>query len=610
MGYKILDTMGIRQLNQYLRQIIASSFLCFNAIGYSGNITDDLYVQIAVSENFEGKLEAINTWLPIGISSHDVRTHPLLLQLKEIALNSKSRKAQGIYHLNNSYFLAESHADYNSAFIEINKAIDIFNKPIDKRYLAQCYHNLAFIILWNKISGKVPLTNDDVFNNELQKALKYSIELKDKNLEVRSLEFLGSYLAVNMPGDTSSLTYYLKAEKLIDSSISPEKSLTIYASLAIIYADANNENLMKKYILKTEQNVAFNVFLYSKGNMYRAVSNYYLKHNQYNNALKYAMFALDNAYELNAPEYIGRSHQRLYEVYKAMANVEKALYHLEKYKFHEDSLNRQLYNKTLLDYDLAKKNVQIRALENQNLMVLQKEQRANIWMLLSFLCFGLITITMFVFYSKKLNKINAKNLKKINETEKEIQAEIGKEHSRIATEIESGIVQKLSALGWQLEALSEETKDEDLPILLQAKQLAFEAKYDLKLFLLNFNPPDIEAYGLLVSLKTWIKQYNAFAENRISISSAENIERLSMNVENKVYHILKQICLILNKETETDIDIVINQEEEKHLFYVTIKDKIGKKENGLITEILQSSCIKRFDIIDNKVTFNLTSNII
>lgn len=369
------------------------------------------------SKTQQQKLAAYEKWLPLAILIHHPNTKADLDSFKTFIENDNSALGKGIYDLNLAYYLIENYGDYKKGLELCLSAKDIFEKLQAKPQLVVTYNRLAFVVLWNQIGNKNVIVNENINDKYLSKALTFSKELKDKNLEILTLSYIGSYYNVTENDNKKALSYFFEAEKLLDTLTPPDLKITILESISIVYADLHDEANALLYLNKCEALSFFQTFGYGRSNMYRAIAKMYLTKPTARNftaALAYANKGYEISLAMNAPEYITQGEQRLFEIYKAMGNDKMALAFHEKYKTHEDSLARERFQRTYAEYDLVKKEATIKTLENDKLK--EKGRRNNLiskGLVFSLLAFAIFLL--YVFRSNKQLKFKNEELKNKNE---------------------------------------------------------------------------------------------------------------------------------------------------------------------------------------------------
>jgi two-component system, NarL family, sensor kinase len=425
---------------KYIFTIILFTF-CINANAYDDYI-NTTQADLNNSQTYQQKLAAYEKWLPLAILIHHPNTKADLDSFKTFIEKDNTGLGKGIYDLNMAYYLIENYGDYKKGLELCISAKDIFESINAKPQLVMTYNRLAFVVLWNQIGNKNVIVKENINDKYLSKALGFSKDLKDRNLEIITLGFIGSYFNVTENDNTKALNYFFEAEKLLDEETPPDIKLVVLESLSIVYADIHDEGNALAYLNKCEALSFFQQFGYGRSNMYRSIAKMYLTQTTKKNftaALAYAHKAYNISLAMNAPEYISQGEQRLFEIYKTMGNEKMALYFHEKYKQHEDSLGRERFQRTYAEYDIIKKEATIKTLENDKLK--EKDSKNNL--IRNGLIFALISIAFFLLYffrnNKKLQLKNEELKNKNEEIEKALFKGQNIERKRVAADLHDSL---------------------------------------------------------------------------------------------------------------------------------------------------------------------------
>ncbi len=421
--------------------IFFSLLFCTSTYSYDVYITN-VQQNLLQTKTYQDKIKAYETWLPLAILIHHPNTKADLDSFKTFVEKDNTALGKGIYDLNMAYYLIENYGDYKKGLELCISAKDIFESLNAKPQLVMTYNRLAFVVLWNQIGNKNVIVKENINDKYLSKALRFSKELNDKNLEIITLGFIGSYFNVTENDNTKALNYFFEAEKLLDENTPPDTKLVILESISIVYADLHDEKNALLYLNKCEALSFFQTFGYGRSNMYRAIAKMYLNNpteKDFTKALFYANKAYQISLEMNAPEYISQGEQRLFQIYKAMGNEKLALQFHEKYKQHEDSLGRERFQRTYAEYDVLKKEATIKTLENDKLK--EKDNKNNL--IRNGLIFTLVSIAFFLFYffrnNKRLRLKNEELKNKNEEIEKALFKGQNIERKRVAADLHDSL---------------------------------------------------------------------------------------------------------------------------------------------------------------------------
>jgi two-component system, NarL family, sensor kinase len=531
--------------------------------------------QITLAKTAQEKITAYEKWLPLAILIHHPNTKKDLDDFNVLAKEQNSLLANGIYNLNMAYYLVENYGDYNTGLDFCMKATSTFEKLNAKPQLVMAYNRLAFLVLWNQAGKKDLIVKENINDKYLSKALTFSKELKDKNLEILTLSFIGSYFSVTESSNPKSLNYFFDAEKLLDEQTPPDLKLVILESISIVYAYLYDEKNALLYLNKCESFSFFQAFGYGRSNMYRSIATMYLKNPakpNFKKALDYANKAYTISLAMNAPEYISRGENLLFEIYKAMGNEKMALQFHEKYKLHEDSLGRERFQRTYADYDVVKKEATIKTLENDKLK--QANDRKNLigWGLI----FTILSGGVFGIYVFKNNK----KLKQKNEELFQKNEEIGKalitgqniERKRVAADLHDSLGVQANSILYNAELLKNEAEGKESRIDF-LHETAKEMLLNLRETLWAMKSNDIAAIDLWLRIVNFCQQMSRHYKN-IHIAT-EGLPPSNFLLESpKALHIVMIIQEAVNnalKHSEAS-SIIINSNLNDKNWHITIAD--------------------------------------
>jgi signal transduction histidine kinase len=487
--------------------ILLGLLFCTTTYAYDAYITT-VQQHIYQAKTNEDKIKAYDDWLPLAVLIHHPDAKKDIDAFKLLAEQEQSALANGIYNLNLAYYMVEYYGDYNKGLELCIKAKDIFETIQAKPQLVMAYNRLAFLVLWNEIGNKDAIVKENINDKYLSKALTFSKELKNKNLEIITLGYIGSYYNVTENNNQKALTYFFDAEKLLDEQTAPDIKLVILESISIVYADIHDEEKALAYLNKCEALSFFQQFGYGRSNMYRSIAKMYLTNPIAKNlgqALVFAQKAYDISLAMNAPEYISRGEQRLFQIYKAMGNEKLALQYHEKYKQHEDSLGRERFQRTYTEYDVIKKEATIKTLEIDKLK--NKNNQNNIiavTLLLALVAGGIFGV--YIFRNNKKLKLKNEELFQKNE-------EIGKalikgqniERKRVAADLHDSLGVQANSILYNASLLKNDIDDKENRIDF-LHETAKEMMLTLRETLWAMKANDIEAVDLWLRIVNFCSQ--------------------------------------------------------------------------------------------------------
>jgi signal transduction histidine kinase len=536
------------------------------------------------------KIKAYENWLPLAILIHHANAKKDLDNFKAFAEEQNLPIATGLYNLNMAYYVVENFGDYNKGLELCIKAKDIFEQLNAKRQLVMTYNRLAFLVLWNQIGKKNIIVKENINEVYLSKALAFSKELNNTNLEIITLGYIGSYYNVTENNNKKALTYFFEAEKLLDEKIPPDTKLVILESIAIVYADLFDEAGALKYLNKCEALPFFQTFGYGQSNMYRAIAKMYLNNPvnpDFKKALDYANKAYTISLAMNAPEYISQGEQRLFEVYKAMGNEKLALEYHEKYKQHEDGLARERFQRTYTEYDVVKKEATIKTLENDTLK--QKNDRKNLigWGLIASLLAGII----FTAYVARNNK----KLKSKNEELNQKNEEIGKalikgqaiERKRVAADLHDSLGVQANSILYNTELLKNEPEDKEGRINF-LHETAKEMLVNLRETLWAMKTDDIAAMDIWLRIVNFCRQMSRDYKN-IEITTEGQAPANKMLLSPKALNVVMIVQEAISntiKHANTP-SIAVTSTIQNNMWQIRITDKgkgFNEKEASISTD--------------------------
>jgi signal transduction histidine kinase len=521
------------------------------------------------------KIKAYDDWLPLAILIHHPNTKKDIDAFKLLGEQQQSQLASGIYNLNLAYYMVEYYGDYNKGLELCIKAKDIFETIQAKPQLVMTYNRLAFLVLWNEIGNKNTIVNENINDKYLSKALTFSKELKNKNLEIITLGYIGSYFNVTANDNQKALTYFFEAEKLLDKETAPDIKLVVLESISIVYADIHDEEKALAYLNKCEALSFFQAFGYGRSNMYRSIAKMYLtnpKAKNFTQALAYAHKAYNISLAMNAPEYISQGEQRLFEIYKAMGNEKLALLYHEKYKQHEDSLGRERFQRTYTEYDVVKKEATIKTLEIDKLKNKNNQNVIIAIALLLALAAGSI-FGVYIFRNNKKLKLKNEELFQKNE-------EIGKalikgqniERKRVAADLHDSLGVQANSILYNAELLKNDVDDKENRIDF-LHETAKEMMLTLRETLWAMKANDIEAVDLWLRIVNFCSQLSRHYK-AIRISTDGNPPMHVLVDSPKALNIVMIVQEAVNNAIKHSAanTVIVNSNTENSFWQIAITD--------------------------------------
>ncbi|MFZ4057264.1 MAG: sensor histidine kinase [Ferruginibacter sp.] len=469
--------------------------LCIHLVAFChAGYIDSIRQEITVAKTIDQKISAYDKWLPLGILVHHAQIKQDLDSFKILSEALNSKLANGIYALNLAYYLVEYDGNYKQGLELCIKAKDIFEKEEAWPQLVVAYNRLVFFILWNEIGKDKPVIKENLEEKYLNKALNIAQNIGNTDLQILTLSFIGSYINVIEEDRKKALDYFFKAKNLLKDNSPQELKVAVLESIAIVYADDHKEKEMLEYAARCEALPFFQDFGYGRSNMYRAIANMYLRDstkNHLSKALEYANRSYSISLQMNAPEYISKGEQSLYEIFKAKGDQTMALFYLEKYRMHEDSLSRERFRQTYTEYDIQKK---------ETLIATQKLDlyKSNL------IIYGSTLITMFVliFLAVRFKKYHQKQI--VNH-ELAVKNAEEQERKRIAASLHDNLGVQANAILHNSSLLLEE-KNYSPAVIANLQETAQEMLLNLRETVWAMKTKDLTAMDLWLRIINFMKQ--------------------------------------------------------------------------------------------------------
>lgn len=311
-----------------------------------------------------------------------------------------------------------------AAYQKLGDKSNTFSNYLDGLKYAESSSDTAFTI--------VTLNNlGDVYNSykEFDKAEYYlNRALNLALIKDYKTELLRIYLNLGITKSSLDLTdealdFYNKA-LVLNKQVRPDTPpFQIIFNLGSLYLKLSNFTKAKNYFEESlqycmELNIPQGAYYNYKG-----LGDLYDKFSQPKEAIGWYLKALDVAEELNFHEFESQLNERLYDTYKQVNSLDKALFHLEKYKTLSDSIAKVEAENTLADLEskieLGRQTEINRLLEEKQLEQegqLRLRQRLNIAAV-----FIIIIILLFLYFLYKSGK-ERKNINEIlNQQKKQLE---------------------------------------------------------------------------------------------------------------------------------------------------------------------------------------------
>lgn len=420
--------------------------------------------------------------------------------------------------------------DYKNYDIYLNKSIKVTRDPNNLAYLNNDL--IKFYIDKGKLE-KAKIT--------LDKTLKLVESINDERIQFFTNRNQGEYFrAINKPQD--ALVYYTNAEDNIQGFKDVYFEMDLYKVMSYAYIDIGRVHLAEKYVLKT----------------------------------------LNLAETLQAEDVISKCYLILAEI-DHIKNPSKAYSYLKQGMAINDSIKQsKYYNKIAVLEEKFQSKTKDVALAHQKAKLDQLEvdalKRQN-QLYASTLTGSVLVIVglFFIWYFKKQGGIKEKeisHLKLQKEKEKLESLITGEEleRKRLAKELHDGINGDLSALKYKLLSIdlsgfSSENKakfTESVYMLDQSCSLIRHVSH-------NLAPPSIRDFGLLESVKQFIRKLNAFEQAEIEFQYYGSMLQFSEVVETNIYRIIQELTLNAVKHAEAR-SIIVQMNFNDDLLNITVED--------------------------------------
>jgi two-component system, NarL family, sensor kinase len=516
-------------------------------------------------------VEQYDTWLNIAVQINHDSVQYDLAKLKTLALNNNNDYSLAVYNMYYAAKYTQVTGDYKRGLELALPAKEVFAKNNKTRNIIEVDLQIALYKLWNEIASKRTAKNNSILNEILLPTLNKAQQLKDTNLYVRTLNILGSYWIVSKKDYKQALDVFLQAEELLTATTDSVSSLTTLASIAILFADSNNEIQMLSYLNKYKQLRCSGNYLYGTGNLYRAISKFYFNKQDYTLSLDYAIQAYSIAEQMQQPEYLSLAAKRLYEVYLKLNDNTQALKYLELHTKFEENINR---NK----FDLAYEELNVETKERTILSQKFKLQQKNVGLiaLASLLALGVLTVFI-------INKIRTKNeVLRIKTQEQETQLRLDEavrqseedERKRISGNLHDSVVQKLVVLKMNMETMQHQhVQTQKSELLGLSLGLVDDATKEIRTLSHSLMPVNMESQGLAKAVKELISKI--YVDNlKINVFEDGDFLRINTHAAIIAFRIIQE-CLqnALKHAMATEINI--------HLHCDTDKVEISVEDNGI-----------------------------
>lgn len=512
---------------------------------------------------------------------------------KQLALQTVKQyesKSNNDYIVELYYYLSTLYNDERktaTAFMYVNKALDLYTKQNNQNGIFKCNYQLASI---STLSGMYQKSN--TYLDKCQKLLELEFDQKIENKVLLHFLYAQNYIYSNEY--KKALYQCTLVEKYLKNWNSDDLQLQNNLALIKVYTKLGLYNKASVYIARVEalpeiDNSYQYQLLVAKGNYFMATKNYTkaFEIGQYN----YSKDSLDT----ENLELLVTSAYALQEYKKAFQYQRQVV--LENEKDYHTKRNDQVAEYEAL-FQLKDKDLTIK---NQNIQVVKKEtevQRQKGYVVL----FLVISVALFIVFillgynfqikRKSIRLLRAKNeeLNQLNE----IVASSLKEKEILLKEIHHRVKNNLQLVMSLLNIQAQDSQNISIADFLEKGQsrIATMSLIHQNLYLSdNFSQIDFQTY--LENLVANIK--NTFNENKVAIAIDTHGNSFDLDTAIPLGLIINEIvCNALKhafpEDMEGRIQIAI-QKKESNLFELVIGDNgigttVSQKENSIGLELV------------------------
>ncbi|MCP9766848.1 hypothetical protein EGI22_02940 [Lacihabitans sp. LS3-19] len=563
-----------------------------------------------------------------SIYFHEKNAKLRLDSLENLTRRIKWKVGDGMLLINKSYYSSYFDNDFSNGLALCLKAKDLLENTKNYEALATAKLRIASIMLWN-------IQNIPENKNEfLKKGMKISEEIyelgrKTKNADIMCSGLIYEANYLNTSGSIPKTIETLKrAENLMtNQKVSYLTENLIYGMLSTTYSALKDSKNAIYYTEKTQNLAEKQQDYYSLLSIYRFKAELEIANAKLDKAQEYLEKSYFYAKKFETLKFISLTEGWLYGVHKYQNNKEKALEYLELYIKHEDSLTNEKTQKIYADYDLATKESKIQKLENQSLisskiaiekeinylkifklkedsLTLQKNNKiqtdyklakkeaqiktleneklqteANRNQLIrNILILSLFAGSGFALYLYKNNKnLIAKN--------REIKEALIKgqtiERKRVAQELHDNLSAKISGIRWRLESIQPKFETEKQGNIYNSTINALAEVYtDVRLISHNLLPEDLETKGLKVSIEKLIEELNSLGKTQFTIQISDSLGRYESRIEYEIFSLLLEISNNILKHSHAQ-EAIVSLEKFGNTLQLNISDNgVGLPENA------------------------------
>jgi signal transduction histidine kinase len=502
-----------------------------------------------------------NIYMQQGNYSDALKNHFASLNIvKEINYKkgiASSYNSIGIVYMNQGNYLEALKSHYAS--------LKLMEEIKDKKGIAISYNEIGGIY---SEQGNYPEALKNHFIS-----LKIKEELKDKKSIAFSYLNIGN-VYINQGKYPEALKYYFEGLR-IKEELKDKQGISIaYNNIGAVYMDMGNYlKAIENYFtsLKIKQEIG------DKEGIATSLINLgisCIKLNKPLEANSYFNKALTISKEIGIKDDIRGCYRGLATLDSTMGNYKLALAHYQLFIKYRDSLNNEeTETKTLqiaMQYESEKKEKEIAVL-NADLLAKQKDQEIlgakikekNSIIMATVLGAMLLTISIFLFFSRRQLKQKNKHQLEINKQQEDtaiaiIQAQEN-ERNRISQDLHDGIGTFLSTLKINLQSFEDSIPYEKMVYYKNTSQLVDKTSGELRNVMKNLSSETLQENGLVGALNELMENVNRMGLTHFNFLSHGLTKRLDNVIEINLYRVAQELinnCIKHAQATQATLQLI------------------------------------------------------
>ncbi|MER0438403.1 sensor histidine kinase [Emticicia sp. W12TSBA100-4] len=443
----------------------------------------------------------------------------------------------------------------------------------------QCWLNinLAEKLLYYKIKNN----NQNAFDY-LNKALKIAKEHEIWEVihKVNALKgdyyiLIGNYKKALPYFETQSVLF----EKHGNRNLGYYSEGANWAHLTICYLHLNMKRKFQHSLklFKQNNNPAYGGYAnYLEHKIYSEISSYNIQQKRFLEALEsekqYQNILLSRSIHDHYNHYY-----RLYQIYKGLGQLSKAIQAFEKSSELKEKINTQELSKSFKDieekYNLEKKESEINELKTIALIKENEKQRYQRNILIFIVILGVVLV-FFIFRTLSINrkatelKLSLSNSQ--NQLVKQVIQTQETERQRLAKDLHDDLGGTLSAIKGKI--ANEKASQE-------AINLVEKAIDDLRYISRNLSPPELENDGLIISIKNTIDRIQHVSNINFTFITFGEKQRLHQDIKLNIYRIITELINNILKHSKAQNAIIQLIYYQETLQILVEDDGIGIKSD-------------------------------